>query len=62
MQTFKLIFSRINDYSEKQVTFQVLAAASMKMTFVWEVAPYSVVEITGVSEVLTASTAPLKRR
>jgi hypothetical protein len=40
------------------VTFQVLTAASifvLKMTILWNVAPYILVVVSDVSEVLTAS-------
>jgi hypothetical protein len=35
--------------------FEILTAAVMNMAFVWVVSPCSLVEITNVSEVLTAS-------
>jgi hypothetical protein len=37
------------------VRFQVLTAAGMKMSFFWDVAPCSLVEVYDVSEVLAAS-------
>jgi hypothetical protein len=37
------------------VRFQVLKAASVKMTVFWVVAPCSLVEVADVSEVLAAS-------
>jgi hypothetical protein len=36
------------------VRFQVLTAASMKMTIFWDIAPCSLVEVTDVSKVLAA--------
>jgi hypothetical protein len=37
------------------VSFEILTAASVKMTAFWDIAPYSPVKLTDVSEVLTAS-------
>jgi hypothetical protein len=40
---------------ERNVRFQVLTAAKIKLVIFWAVAPCSVVEFTDVSEVLAAS-------
>jgi hypothetical protein len=45
---------KLHSYSgmlSKLASFQVLSAASMKMAVFWDVAPYSLVEFTDVSDV-----------
>jgi hypothetical protein len=42
-------------FFRQNVGFQILTAASMKMTVLWNIAPCSFVEVTDISEMHTAS-------